>query len=577
MKSKLLKIKEELKKRINFLDKIVKEYKDISNPSYLPNTAYMNWGVRLADQGNIDEAINKLKTATLMANQNPNVYINLGIALLKQKDFDGAIKNFRQAVKIDKFNSKAYAMWASALSEIGDLKGAIDIYKIAQKYNPRDAEIFLNWGVSLARAGRSSEAEEKFRKAVSLNPLNPITPFLWGLILFEQQKFDEAIKKFNHCLLYTDNEYDTLYYLGLSYLKLNNYKMAFECAEKANKSNPAQCEPYLIMAECYMNTCKPDDCLKMYETAEQNATTPLNSRFYTNWGIALQKYNHLEEAREKLYKALMIEPNNEMVLFNLGVNFLLTKENSLAEEFFLKVLDKNPLHAQSLYNVASLAYNRQDFEYALSKYFSSLEANPQNKMIYFNIANCYHKLNKIEQAKVYFKKCIEYCPDFIQGYLNYANILLETGEILEAKRKARSAYLKDKDSAYTNFAYGVVLLKLSEFDESIEKFEAAANIDTNYDLAYLGLCEAYLNKQDYEKCISNLYKVSKEGSKTHEYDELESRLFDKILNCDKYNEGIKQSVLHSAYEYCNIILERYNNNKVQFFKSVLIEKFNLEA
>ena len=577
MKTKLSKIKEEIKNKINSLDKIVKEYKSVTHDSCLPNTAYMNWGVTLADQGCIEEAIEKLKTATLMANQNPDVYINLGIALLKQKDFENAIKNFRKAVKLDKYNSKAYSMWASALAEIGDLKGAIDIYKIAQKYNPRDSEIFLNWGISLARAGKTTEAEEKFKKSVSLNPLNPVTPFLWGLILFEQEKFDEAIKKFNHCLVYTENQYDALYYLALCYLKLNNYKLAFECGNKANKIKPEQCEPYLIMAECYMNTCKPEECLQMFRDAENNTNTQLNTRFYTNWGTALQKYNHIEEAREKLYKALMQDPNNEMILFNLGVNFLISKENTQAEDFFNKVLEKNPNHAQALYNLAALAYGREDYDFSLSKYQESLNADPQNKIVYFSIANCYHKKNNIEQAKTYFKKCIEYCPDFIQGYLNFANLLIENNEYTEAKRKARTAYLKDKNSAYTNFAYGVVLLKLGEFDESIEKFQKASELNPKYDLAYLGLCEAYLNKKEYIKCFQNLLKAENKPEISKEYDELESRTFEKIIHHKEYNEEITQCVVISAIEYCNKILEQYNNDKVQFLKTMLIEEFNLEA
>ena len=120
---------EEIKKSIDKFDVFVKKYKAVSQTSQIPSTAYMNWGIELAQSGRTEEAIDKLRTATLMASQNPGAYINLGITFLRQKNFEEAIKNFRQAIKVDKYNSKAYALWASALSEIGDLKGAIDIYK----------------------------------------------------------------------------------------------------------------------------------------------------------------------------------------------------------------------------------------------------------------------------------------------------------------------------------------------------------------------------------------------------------------------------------------------------------------
>ena len=295
--SKIFNLSSLLKQKINKLDKFVKDYTEVSQTSEIPAMAYMNWGIQLAGKGKIDEAVDKLRTATLMANQHPSAYINLGIAQIKQKNFEEAIKNFRKAVKIDKFNSKAYAMWASALSEIGDLKGAIDIYKLAQKFDSRDPDIYLNWGISLARANRKLEAEEKFKKAVSLNPINPLIPFLWGIILLEQERYDEAINKFNHSLTYTDDRYDALYYLSYCYLKLNNYKLAQQYAQEAKSLDSSRVEPYIILAECFINTAQDEACLKTFEEAEQNAQP--NTQFYANWGIALQKYNHIDEAREK--------------------------------------------------------------------------------------------------------------------------------------------------------------------------------------------------------------------------------------------------------------------------------------
>lgn len=69
----------------------------------------MNWAVNLAQNGNMEDAMEKLETASLMPNQNPGVYINLGIALLKQKNFEEAIKNLEKQLRLNKFNSRAYS------------------------------------------------------------------------------------------------------------------------------------------------------------------------------------------------------------------------------------------------------------------------------------------------------------------------------------------------------------------------------------------------------------------------------------------------------------------------------------
>ena len=127
MKNKLSKIKENISKRIKKLDAFVDRYKSSAVNTQIPNMAYTNWGIQLADEGRLDDALDKFYTASLMINQHPSVYVNIGIALMKQQKFEEAIKNFRKAIKLDKSNSKAYAMWASSLSEIGDLDGAIKI------------------------------------------------------------------------------------------------------------------------------------------------------------------------------------------------------------------------------------------------------------------------------------------------------------------------------------------------------------------------------------------------------------------------------------------------------------------
>ena len=70
VKNILLNFGEELKKRIDELDVFVKKYKEVSQTSQIPSTAYMNWGIELAQSGKTEEAIDKLSTAALMAGKN---------------------------------------------------------------------------------------------------------------------------------------------------------------------------------------------------------------------------------------------------------------------------------------------------------------------------------------------------------------------------------------------------------------------------------------------------------------------------------------------------------------------------
>ena len=568
LKNIILNFGGEIKKQIDKFDIFVKKYNAVSQTSQIPTTAYMNWGIELAQRGKIDEAIDKLRTASLMAGKNPGVYINLGITFLRQKNYEEAIKNFRQAIHVDKYNSKAYALWASALSEIGDLKGAIDIYKLAQKYDSRDPDIYLNWGISLAKAGKKKEAREKFKKSVSLNPINPVTSFLWGLVLYEEGEYQEAISKFSHSSIYSQDKYDSTYYIALCHLKLNNYKSAIKYAQEALKINNTCSDAYIILADAYLKTCEEEKCLQAFIDANEKAQ--VSTQFFINWGLALQHYHYIDTAREKLNYALTLEPNNTVIIFNLGVNYLLSKEYTQAEEFFLKVLEIMPEHAQALFNLGALAFDKGDCRQALEYYKKSLQLDKKNTRIYYNMANCYYKLDELDEAARYFKKCIEYCPDLTQAYISYAHLLAETGEDIEAQRKARSAYLMDKDSCYTNFAVGAVYLKLKKFDDALERFENAIKINPDYHIASLGIAEVHCRRGEYEKAFLVLDSLSDEV-----FDKNETlNILYMILNTVSEDSNASQSVVNSALQYCNKFLELYNNDKIQEIQNTLVNKKN---
>ena len=87
MSKKFLQIKNDIKQKIKKLDSYINNYTESSQTMQLPSSAYMNWGIELAQKGKTGEAMDKLQTAALMANQNPGVYINIGIGLLNQKDY----------------------------------------------------------------------------------------------------------------------------------------------------------------------------------------------------------------------------------------------------------------------------------------------------------------------------------------------------------------------------------------------------------------------------------------------------------------------------------------------------------
>ena len=155
--------------------------------------------------------------------------------------------------------------------------------------------------------------------------------------------------------------------------------------------------------------------------------------------------------------------------------------------------------------------------------------------------------------------------------------MLETGNNNEAKRKARSAYLIAKESAYANFAYAVVLLRIGEYEESLEKFENTLKLDSNYLLAYIGKSEAYLNLKLFDKAFETLENSTQEVLDMPETFEIETKIAENLLAYIFDGSQLSNDSAHSVFKYCNKILERYNNDKILELKNNLLDKFQFEA
>ena len=63
MANKLIQLKEKIKNKIEQFDNFIKDYSSTTKNTHIPATAYMNWGIELAQNGDINSAIDKIKEA----------------------------------------------------------------------------------------------------------------------------------------------------------------------------------------------------------------------------------------------------------------------------------------------------------------------------------------------------------------------------------------------------------------------------------------------------------------------------------------------------------------------------------
>ncbi len=133
---------------------------------------------------------------------------NLGLRLAQQGLLDEAMKQYYKALEIKPDHAEAHNNLAVALTQQGRISEGIGHAMQALQINPQYSEAHLNWGNALFGQGLNSEAEVHYREALQLNPNLAEGHNNLGVILAQTGKIKEAIEEFKKALAIDSDQFD---------------------------------------------------------------------------------------------------------------------------------------------------------------------------------------------------------------------------------------------------------------------------------------------------------------------------------------------------------------------------------
>ena len=464
--------------KIKNLDKLVNSYGARTGNSPVPSKAYLNWGINLALQGKVDEALEKFEMSANMPFTDPENYTNWGIALAKLRRYEEAIEKFDKALSIDKTYSSAYSLKGAALVELNRTEEAIECYNRAVKYAPFDPDIYINHGVALARIGEKAKAELQFKKALSLSLSNVNASFLLGVVLYEQNKLAEALESFNYTIKIDNHHVMAFYYLSLTQTKLKNFKAALDCALITLQLVPFKIDFMVNLAECYYDVGNLKAVIKTYRAIEKIA--PDSFPLYISAGIFWQKVKKFKKSVKYLEKAVQKPQADYLTNYYYGISLAGVGKFNEAKDIFIKLTEEKPDFYDGILKLAVLYQNTNDYDKAI-ELLEKLFSKSAHFTKYFNLlAACYLKKGNIDKAAEYYKKMIEYYPEDTEAHTELAQIyLIYKKDIKNALRMIRTPYKNNPDGINVNILYALILAEEGEYDEAICKINHAINQDEN--------------------------------------------------------------------------------------------------
>ena len=252
----------------------------------------------------------------------------LGRIHLQEGDVDDAIERLRVAAETES-QSSLFVLWlgeayvqkideVGMLKKLGVAKNARTSYERAVELAPLDYEArealvgyYLN---APAIAGGSREkAMEQAMEMVQRDPVKGHR--LLGRVHIEEEDWEVAAREYRAALDAGDESPATYYWLGFALQQAEDYDAAFEAFEKAIAADPQDPSAYYQLGRTAAfsgrNLDRAAQCLNQYLELPQKRGSPAAEHAHWRLGMIYELQEKNDQAAAEYRKALEIDPQHE--------------------------------------------------------------------------------------------------------------------------------------------------------------------------------------------------------------------------------------------------------------------------
>jgi type IV pilus assembly protein PilF len=174
-----------------------------------------------------------------------------------------------------------------------------------------------------------------------------------------------------------------------------------------------------------------------------NGTVELVQR-HLDLAIGYLRNRDYQRSKEKLAKALDVEPKNADVHATYGLVFQLEGETDLAEEYFKQAVRYDPQSAQIRNSYGAFLFSEKRFHEAVDQLSKASEDRfyPNRPMVFENLGVAYNRIGDPEEAEHAFIRATQLNPQ-------QPRALIELGEIRFDQRN----YIESRDY-YRRYSQG---------------------------------------------------------------------------------------------------------------------------
>lgn len=269
-------------------------------------------------------------------------------------------------------------------------------------------------------------------RKIDQSPKNPELYFQRAEYFYQHRQIEEAQNDILQSIKLNPKE--SKYYVVLSdiYFAQRKTDDTEEALEKAIQLDAKNNEARLKLAELYFHLKMFDLCDKTLDEALKNQNH--NPKAHLIRAFSLKDQGDTVGATRMLQLVIDQDPKEIKAFLELGYIFQ-KKKDPLAITYYQNALLVNPKNTEIRYNLAMMFQELGEIEQAEEEYKKIVEIDPLHKEALHNIGYIYLIFfKKYEEATAFFTKAIEIDPSFVNAICNRAIAFEKLGQYENARQ-----------------------------------------------------------------------------------------------------------------------------------------------
>jgi tetratricopeptide (TPR) repeat protein len=436
-------------------------------------------------EGEYDAAIDSLRQAAVLDDDDVVAYLYLSRAYLRLSRHDEAMRAIEQAIRLDpnrpslyeilgNIHTSRYTAFAYTETQQADGQAAISAFRKAIFLDGGHAAAHYNLGIMYGYLDSTKLAERAFNAALEADSTLGAAHKKLGIMRRESGQLPAAVSFLENAARLAPDDAQAHYQLGLARRDGGEFEKAASSLERAAALNPISPKIGFSLGNVYGRLGRIDDSRRVLAGAERrrarlsglhsevsppnSGALPIGSPIdHYNMALVHASDGRMDAAALELRRTVQIDPNRVDALMGLGRLYLEAGNADSALPYMKRAVALN-------------------------------EGNPVSHM---RLGWTYRELGRYHESRQAFREAARVEPKLPEAHLNHGQIAFAMGDIEESVDHFLRAIELRPDYAVAHLSLGVAQVHLGRLDEAATAYERVVELDPDDGQAHLFLSDVY--------------------------------------------------------------------------------------